>query len=205
METLSHTQSRFILCESRRALAEATAAALDSIDGVQCLGVARTYRAARSQLGRQHADVVTVALDFDFEELEQMSQAAPDTTIAFIADNQTLQMRNLQKTCENVTLVPSDVSLPELVRLTREPEPLSETDARWTPSGLTPRELEILDLLVKGLNAKGMAAHLHLSIHTARFHIKGLLAKLNVTSQAEAIVVGIRRGLVSPPARLARS
>lgn len=205
METLSPPKARFILCESRRALAEATASALDSIEGVQCLGVARTYRAARSQLGRQHADVVTVALDFDYDELEQMSLAAPDTTIAFIADTQTLQMRKLQKTCKNVTMVPSDVSLAELVRMAREPEAQTDADTNWSSSGLTPRELEILDLLVQGLNAKGMAAHLHLSIHTARFHIKGLLAKLNVTSQAEAIVVGIRQGLVSPPARLARS
>lgn len=205
METRQYAPARFILCESRRALAEATATALDSIDGVQCLGVARTYRAARSQLGRQHADVVTIALDFDSDEIEQMAEAAPDTTIAFIADTETLQMRNLQKKCDNVRLVPSDVSLPQLVRLTRNPEEASDTVDNWTPSGLTPRELEVLDLLVKGLNAKGMAAHLHLSIHTARFHIKGLLAKLNVTSQAEAIVVGIRRGLVSPPARLQRS
>lgn len=205
METLTYTPARFILCESRRALAEATAMALDTIDGVQCLGVARTYRAARSQLGRQHADVVAVSLDFDAEEITQMSQAAPDATIAFLADTQTLQMRNVQRECPNVTFVPSEVSLPELVRLVREPAPSMDTDRQWASSGLTPRELEILDLLVQGLNAKGMASHLHLSIHTARFHIKGLLAKLNVTSQAEAIVVGIRQGLVSPPARMQRS
>lgn len=205
METLTYTPARFILCESRRALAEATAMALDSIEGVQCLGVARTYRAARSQLGRQPADVIAVSLDFDYEEIRQMSLAAPDATIAFLADTQTLQMRNIQRECDNVTLVPSDVSLPELVRLVRDPSATAETQKEWSSSGLTPRELEILDLLVQGLNAKGMAAHLHLSIHTARFHIKGLLAKLNVTSQAEAIVVGIRQGLVSPPARMQRS
>lgn len=179
--------------------------ALDSIEGVQCLGVARTYRAARSQLGRQPADVIAVSLDFDFDEIRQMSLAAPDATIAFLADTQTLQMRNIQRECDNVIFVPSDVSLPELVRLVRDPAAGAETEREWSASGLTPRELEILDLLVQGLNAKGMAAHLHLSIHTARFHIKGLLAKLNVTSQAEAIVVGIRRGLVSPPAREQRS
>lgn len=205
METLTQTPARFILCESRRALAEATAMALDSIEGVQCLGVARTYRAARSQLGRQSADVIAVSLDFDYDEIRQMSLAAPNATIAFLADTQTLQMRNIQRECDNVTLVPSDVSLPELVRLVRDPEATAGTEQEWSASGLTPRELEILDLLVQGLNAKGMAAHLHLSIHTARFHIKGLLAKLNVTSQAEAIVVGIRRGLVSPPARVQRS
>ncbi len=205
METLTYTPAKFILCESRRALAEATAMALDSIDGVQCLGVARTYRAARSQLGRQHADVIAVSLDFDFDEIQQMALAAPDAVIAFLADTETLQMRNVQRECDNVKLVPSDVSLPELVRLVRDPASSSSAERQWTPSGLTPRELEILNLLVQGLNAKGMAAHLHLSIHTARFHIKGLLAKLNVTSQAEAIVVGIRQGLVSPPARLQRS
>ena len=204
METLLDTPARFILCESRRALAEATAMALDSIDGVQCLGVARTYRAARSQLSRQHADVVAISLDFDFDEIKQMALAAPDTTIAFLADAETLQIRNVQRECANVTVVPSDVSLPELVRLARDPVDSTGPDRKWAASGLTPRELEILDLLVQGLNAKGMAAHLHLSIHTARFHIKGLLAKLNVTSQAEAIVVGIQRGLVSPPARLQR-
>jgi DNA-binding NarL/FixJ family response regulator len=63
--------------------------------------------------------------------------------------------------------------------------------------GLTPREREVLALLVEGLGNKAIAARLGISDHTAKFHVNAILGKLGAGSRAEAIVVAARRGLVA--------
>lgn len=64
---------------------------------------------------------------------------------------------------------------------------------------LSSGELEVLELLAKGLNASQIAEQLHLSLHTIRSRIKHLLRKLGSTSQLEAIAKATRLGLVVPP------
>lgn len=67
------------------------------------------------------------------------------------------------------------------------------------PSGddpLTPREREVLQMLAAGLGNKEIAARLGISDHTAKFHVSQILAKLGAASRAEAVSIGMRRGLV---------
>ena len=61
---------------------------------------------------------------------------------------------------------------------------------------LTPREREVLQMLAAGLGNKEIAARLEISDHTAKFHVSQILAKLNAGSRAEAVSIGMRRGLV---------
>ncbi|MGA8029451.1 MAG: response regulator transcription factor [Bryobacteraceae bacterium] len=61
---------------------------------------------------------------------------------------------------------------------------------------LTPRELQVLRILADGLGNKQIAGQLGISDHTAKFHVAQILAKLNAGSRAEAVAIGIRRGLV---------
>lgn len=61
---------------------------------------------------------------------------------------------------------------------------------------LTPRELEVLQLLAQGLSNKAIAARLGISDHTAKFHVNSILGKLGVESRTEAIVHAARLGLV---------
>jgi DNA-binding NarL/FixJ family response regulator len=61
---------------------------------------------------------------------------------------------------------------------------------------LTPRELQVLRMLADGLGNKEIAQQLGISDHTAKFHVAQILAKLGATSRAEAVALGIRRGLV---------
>lgn len=65
------------------------------------------------------------------------------------------------------------------------------------PHGITDRELDVLTLLAKGMNAVEIADTLFVSVHTARNHIRALLAKLHARSQLEAVVRAARDGLVS--------
>jgi len=61
---------------------------------------------------------------------------------------------------------------------------------------LTKREREVLQMLAAGLGNKEIAAKLNISDHTAKFHVGSILGKLSAASRAEAVAMGIRRGLV---------
>jgi DNA-binding NarL/FixJ family response regulator len=61
---------------------------------------------------------------------------------------------------------------------------------------LTPREDEVLQHLAAGLSNKEIAAHLSISEHTVKFHVNAVLAKLGAESRTEAVVRGVRLGLV---------
>ena len=62
---------------------------------------------------------------------------------------------------------------------------------------LTERELEVLKLAAKGLSNKDMAQQLCLSVRTIQAHLGNIFGKLMVGSRTEAVVYGLRRGLLS--------
>lgn len=64
------------------------------------------------------------------------------------------------------------------------------------PEALTPRELEVLRLLVEGLTNKAIAGRLGISDHTVKFHIGAILGKLGASSRTEAVTLAVRQGLV---------
>jgi two-component system nitrate/nitrite response regulator NarL len=61
---------------------------------------------------------------------------------------------------------------------------------------LTPREIEALEMLAEGLSNKQIAAGLNISEHTAKFHVNSILSKLRAGTRTEAVMRGIRSGLV---------
>lgn len=63
-------------------------------------------------------------------------------------------------------------------------------------SALTARETEVLRMIAAGLSNKEIAYRLGISEHTVKFHVSALLGKLGAASRAEAIAIGVRRGIV---------
>ena len=61
---------------------------------------------------------------------------------------------------------------------------------------LTPREREVLSQMSLGLGNRQIAQALHISEHTAKFHVAQIIAKLNASSRAHAVAKGLRSGLV---------
>ena len=59
---------------------------------------------------------------------------------------------------------------------------------------LTPREIEILQLLNQGLSNKEIAARLFISLHTVKVHLKHLYGKLDAGSRTQAIAIARSRG-----------
>lgn len=70
----------------------------------------------------------------------------------------------------------------------RESPPMTED--------LTPRELEVLQLMAEGLSNKEIARRLGLSEHTAKFHVNAVLSKLDAHSRTEAVTRAARTGLI---------
>jgi len=61
---------------------------------------------------------------------------------------------------------------------------------------LSEREIEILQAIADGTSTLEMAEALAISEHTVRTHVKRILSKLEVHSKAEAVMVGVRLGLI---------
>ena len=80
---------------------------------------------------------------------------------------------------------------------------------QWLPANLTrrlrehtqeaplsPRQLEVLELLAKGLSNKEIAGVLGFTTDGTKAHLRGIFAKLGVADRTEAVVNAIQRGLV---------
>ncbi|HYB26764.1 MAG TPA: response regulator transcription factor [Solirubrobacteraceae bacterium] len=80
-----------------------------------------------------------------------------------------------------------------LIRRLREPP---EVEPALTGADLTPRELEVLDLLARGLDNSEIANALFLSQHTIKNHVSSILIKLQVENRIQAAVRAVRGGLV---------
>lgn len=67
---------------------------------------------------------------------------------------------------------------------------------RGTGTALSPREAEVLALLAEGAPNKVIARRLDISVHTAKFHVAAIIAKLAAANRTDAIAIAMRDGLV---------
>lgn len=106
--------------------------------------------------------------------------------------------------------VPKDAPSDEVVAAARHaatsPRAFAASDLadamrrRMAPSGprLSGREQEVLDLLASGLNVAAIAKKLYISESTTKTHISRLYEKLGAANRAQALMNGLRLGLISP-------
>jgi len=75
-------------------------------------------------------------------------------------------------------------------------EPFAVNEARIRELGLTPRELEILQLIARGMSTKEMASTLFVSENTVKTHTGRVLDKLGVNRRIKAVETGRALGII---------
>jgi len=84
---------------------------------------------------------------------------------------------------------------PDILASLQRTEPARRTPGELDGS-LTAREIEVLGMLAEGLANKNIAFRLGISEHTVKFHVTSIFTKLNASSRAEAVAIGMRQGLI---------
>jgi DNA-binding NarL/FixJ family response regulator len=72
-----------------------------------------------------------------------------------------------------------------------------EDPAEIDPEPLTPREIDVLELLAEGLANKAIAERLGISDQTVKFHVASITGKLGASNRTDAVRRAVRRGLVT--------
>jgi DNA-binding NarL/FixJ family response regulator len=73
----------------------------------------------------------------------------------------------------------------------------SRDDDSEIVESLTPREVQVLELLAEGLPNKAIADRLNISDQTVKFHVSSISTKLGAANRTDAVRRAVRRGLIT--------
>ena len=90
----------------------------------------------------------------------------------------------------------SDIDAEAFLMASPEP-PADHRDDSPSVESLTPREIEVLELVATGLSNKAVAAQLGISDQTVKFHLTSLSGKLGAINRTDAVRRAVRRGLIT--------
>jgi DNA-binding NarL/FixJ family response regulator len=145
-----------------------------------------------------HPDVRVVMLTAS-EDADLISRAATAGASGFVAKSGALdQVLDAVRTARSGSMVVDPAYLARLGSAGRSPGRADGPPAPRRPL-LTPRELEVLELLGRGKDPRTIARELSISLHTCRGYVKSTLAKLDCHSQLEAVVTAGRMGILRGP------
>jgi DNA-binding CsgD family transcriptional regulator len=72
-----------------------------------------------------------------------------------------------------------------------------DDDSEEMQEPLTPREVQVVELLAEGLSNKTIAARLGISDQTVKFHVASISGKLGAVNRTDAVRRAVRRGLIT--------
>ena len=145
--------------------------------------------AATRSIHRRWPQVQIIALT-SFQEKELVQEALQAGAISYLLKN--VSGEDLAEAIR-AAYAGRSILAPEAVQALIQPgkpEPTPSYD-------LTPREREVLALLVKGLNNAEIARRLSISPSTSKAHVSNILSKLGVSNRAEAISLALQQNLVT--------
>ena len=94
------------------------------------------------------------------------------------------------------SLAAARASAPESDAILLAPDGV-DVDGEGFDEPLTPREVQVLELLAEGLPNKAIAARLRISDQTVKFHVSSISGKLGAKNRTDAVRRAVRRGLIT--------
>jgi DNA-binding NarL/FixJ family response regulator len=152
------------------------------------------FEALAAGASRNKARTLVVLRDYDLPPNEVVAQAVAMPADGYLLESE-LTAASLADTLVRVdhgeAPVPASLARGLLSRLRSvESEPIRRQFL------LTPRELEVLELLVEGLSNKEIARRLSMSEHGVKRHVGAVLAKLNCPNRTVAVAFVLQKGLM---------
>jgi DNA-binding NarL/FixJ family response regulator len=208
---------RVAIVEDRRDIREGLAALIGGTDGFACSGAFRSMEEAIAPLERDPPDAALVDIGLPgmsgIEGIRLLKKRRPELHVVVLSvydDDERIFDALCAGACGYLLKKTPPARLldglreavagggpmsPEVARrvitLFREFRPPSPVDY-----DLTPHELRLLGMFVKGHNYKTAAAELGGSVNTVAYHVKNIYEKLQVHSRTDAVAKALREGLV---------
>ena len=168
---------------------------------------AAEYDGALKQMAEcQDLDLVLLDLNMPgkdgFAVLEHFSTLYPATPVVILSASS--DYHDMQRSIDNGAMgfIPKDTSSVDMLNAIRlilagsvyVPASLKARSVH-NQADLTPRQFQVLDLLVQGHSNKGIAAKLELAEATVKMHITAIMRKMGVASRTQAVLAAEKLGL----------
>ncbi|MFD0415925.1 response regulator [Streptomyces sp. NPDC127108] len=214
---------RVLVVEDQRTLADALGIAIDAQPDLTCVGTVASVEEALPLVAAHSPDVVLMDIHLPgadgIEGTRRVRAGHPRTRVLMLTGDTDPGRLVAATSAGAAGFLAKDSAFPAVLAAIRAPaegpmyveeSTLGILVAALGPSagdpdpprrggdrtGLTAREREVLRLMGRGLGPGAIAERLVVSPHTARGHVKRVMAKLGAHSQLEAVVVAVRSGLL---------
>jgi len=181
-------------------------AGLESV--VEVPGAAQTLEEAGPLAAGLDPDLIVI--DWDQDQAVELIDFASESPLVLVlaSDPQPPWMTEALRAGVR-GILPRDVSIAEVAAgiqaaaaglVVLHPQSVEGAAMRPAPSrqteSLSPREIEVLRLMAEGMSNKTIAWRLSISEHTVKFHVNSIFSKLGVGTRTEAVMIGVRQGLI---------
>ena len=206
-----------LVVDDHRTFADLLEVALGGEPDFTCVGSANGVQAGLAKIELLRPDLVV--MDVQLGDGDGVTATAaitrryPEVRVVVLTAHADADLMRRAADAGACCLLPKDGSLPDLLNALRTARrggfvvhpTLLKTLVSAQPAGspyvppLSRREHDVLQMLAAGVDVRGIAEQLGISLNTCRGYVKSLLAKLNAHSQLEAVVVANRHGLIHAP------
>ena len=207
---------RILVADDHPVLRDGLIAVLSTQSDFTVVGEAGSGAEAVRKAEELQPDVILLDLEMPemdgVEALKLMRESRPDTRViiftVFDTDERILSAVRAgargyilkgaprDQVFDAIRVVHTGGSLLQPIVATRLLERISRGTEGSKISSVTPRELDVLRLLARGLQNKEIAVDLGITERTVKFHVGSILSKMGAGNRTEAVTIAVQRGLI---------
>jgi DNA-binding NarL/FixJ family response regulator len=154
---------------------------------------------ATREIKRESPSTIVLVLTA-FEEPDYLLEALKAGASGYVLKHMSPQqiVGAIRRVLEGECPLNQEVAMQLLTRLIEETEQKKEPAPKTSLSTpLSPREVEVLEQLVRGQSNQEIARNLSISMSTVKNHVHNIIAKLGVSDRVQAAILAIEHDLVS--------